>query len=377
VRGPDNRQNYCVYHVIKPQERFERILAIDPLEWVSERLTVLGPSDTPQPAPILPRVIQRLEEPAGTVKTLGGGEFLLTAQPGETATARIGAAGPAFVLETSLRSLSPGESSLSLLSASQVELTFTIDAAKNRASLAIPRKSTALWRPLPPGFDPAAVHLLRLEADFNLCRLSLDHSAFRWEGELAGLVDTAAFSVRQGAVELAAIQLTRGFENGFERAAELARTGWQASPAAGAQVRDGILSLRPTHGETVVLSKPLEFISAELVVNLALLPAARCAIALVASDGMICRLMLTANGLEWQSGVEESQSLDTAAFVPGKFEQLRLRKTGAEIRIMHGADTLASLPVSPAEFAFQIEAFAPGIDLDLVRLTEIAPQADL
>ena len=56
VRGPDNRQLYCVYHRWVDDAR---VLSIDPLDWAGDRLLVLGPSYTPQPAPAcacVPRV---------------------------------------------------------------------------------------------------------------------------------------------------------------------------------------------------------------------------------------------------------------------------------------------------------------------------------
>src|SRR4029077_21009092 len=51
VRGPDNRQLWCVYHRWMSGAR---VLAIDPLDWAGERLLVLGPTTGPRPAPIPP-----------------------------------------------------------------------------------------------------------------------------------------------------------------------------------------------------------------------------------------------------------------------------------------------------------------------------------
>src|SRR5439155_16826806 len=55
VRGPDNRQLFCVYHRWSA-DLGERQMAIDPLEWAGERMLVLGPSDVPQPGPLAPAV---------------------------------------------------------------------------------------------------------------------------------------------------------------------------------------------------------------------------------------------------------------------------------------------------------------------------------
>jgi GH43 family beta-xylosidase len=49
VRGPDNRQLYCVYHRWDAAGR--RVMAADPMDWIGVDLRVFGPSSTPQPAP--------------------------------------------------------------------------------------------------------------------------------------------------------------------------------------------------------------------------------------------------------------------------------------------------------------------------------------
>ncbi|HMQ30241.1 MAG TPA: glycoside hydrolase family 43 protein [Chloroflexaceae bacterium] len=48
VRGPDNRELYCVYHRWAP-DGSGRVMAIDPLDWAGERLFLLGPSTTRRP----------------------------------------------------------------------------------------------------------------------------------------------------------------------------------------------------------------------------------------------------------------------------------------------------------------------------------------
>ncbi len=55
VRGPDNRQLYCVYHRWSP-DLSARVMAIDPLDWAGERMIVLGPTTTPQPGPVPPTI---------------------------------------------------------------------------------------------------------------------------------------------------------------------------------------------------------------------------------------------------------------------------------------------------------------------------------
>src|SRR5262249_48345199 len=51
IRGPDNRQLFCVYHRWAP-DGSARVLALDRQEFVGARLEVLGPTTAPQPAPL-------------------------------------------------------------------------------------------------------------------------------------------------------------------------------------------------------------------------------------------------------------------------------------------------------------------------------------
>lgn len=62
VRGPDNRQLWCIYHRWSP-DLSARVLAIDPLDWEGRRMRIDGPSATPQPRPRQPTVSAFLDEP--------------------------------------------------------------------------------------------------------------------------------------------------------------------------------------------------------------------------------------------------------------------------------------------------------------------------
>jgi hypothetical protein len=87
VRGPDNRQLYCVYHRWDT-EAGRRQLAIDPLEWIGDELTVFGPTNDARPAPNLPAI----SWPAGSSEVAAGAHAGWTTNAGhwsfEAATVR-------------------------------------------------------------------------------------------------------------------------------------------------------------------------------------------------------------------------------------------------------------------------------------------------
>ncbi|HEV2853743.1 MAG TPA: glycoside hydrolase family 43 protein [Thermoanaerobaculia bacterium] len=89
VRGPDNRQLYCVYHRWSPDlsARDARVMAIDPLDWAGERMIVLGPTTAPQPGPIPPTLSDLLDAP-------------VVLRPGEAIRYETGA--PSFLVEVTV-----------------------------------------------------------------------------------------------------------------------------------------------------------------------------------------------------------------------------------------------------------------------------------
>lgn len=89
VRGPDNRQLYCVYHRWQSgsPDSGARVMAIDPLDWAGERMLVLGPTTTPQPGPVPPTFSDLLDAPA-------------VLRPGEAVRYETGA--PCFLVEVTV-----------------------------------------------------------------------------------------------------------------------------------------------------------------------------------------------------------------------------------------------------------------------------------
>jgi GH43 family beta-xylosidase len=246
VRGPDNRQLYCVYHRWEVN-RTGRLLAIDPLEWAGERLLVLGPSQTPQPAPLLPTLADYFEQPGegGLGEqwdcrsgrwSAGGGEAVQQAAGGP-AEALFRARETAFLVEVSLRALTPPASDqiedvaaygVNLFGDEGAVLRFQIVPAQNEAIVFW--HGATDWRreswPLSPGFKAGAYHLLRLEVDGPHVRLALD-AQFRWEGQI---LDSQAYQVALSTQDLPAafsgFALTFGWEEGFLGEGSPAGRGW-------------------------------------------------------------------------------------------------------------------------------------------------------
>ena len=180
VRGPDNRQLYCVYHRWSPETN-ARVMAIDPLDWAGERMLVLGPTTTPQPAPN-PPTISDLDVPA-------------VLAPGEEVRYEAGAS--AFLLEVSARVV--GET------------------------------------------GEGGLGVVLLGAEGSLLHTSFPLEPFvrliRFEAKLAGPVTGVALVAEGKAVELSGLALTAGWEDRFEQDAEPAALGWEVLDGNGGDWR--------------------------------------------------------------------------------------------------------------------------------------------
>lgn len=159
VRGPDNRQLWCVYHRWSPDSS-ARVLAIDLLDWEGSRMRVAGPSTAPRPVPRLPAVSAFLDEP---LVLAAGGEHLL-----ETGAS-------SFILEVSARALGDGAG-------------FGLEL---RGEMGEPLRFLAEDLAWAPAFDPRAVHLFRVEVEGPGVSVSLD-GLVRFEGTIPGTVSAVA-----------------------------------------------------------------------------------------------------------------------------------------------------------------------------------------
>ncbi|MDD5370561.1 MAG: glycoside hydrolase family 43 protein [Anaerolineaceae bacterium] len=206
VRGPDNRQLYCVYHRWLLETR-ERVLAIDPLGWEGERLVVYGPSTATQPAPTPPLTagFERFHVHSGFWQPVGNERQLIST--GEPAKVVMEDLPQAFLLELSLRFAQPGGEIGLSMSGSQPEiLRLSLDDDNNQARLEV---GEALEARLPEGFDLQSFHLLRLEVAETSLSLSIDGPRLAWELPTRGVPLSLTLFSRNTAAEFAGLALSR------------------------------------------------------------------------------------------------------------------------------------------------------------------------
>lgn len=244
VRGPDNRQLFCVYHRWVDGAR---VLSIDPLDWAGERLIALGPTHTPQPIPLAPahRGFADAHLDGGEWETGSATEDTERSEPSQRvqdslsplrplwqkttvarqmdtrrrASATWTLPAPQFLFEATGRVLDLGPDNVGswgvdLLGERNKAATLSIRPAQRVFTVTVRSAQRAF--PLPPEFDAAADHLLRVEVDGARVTVTVDTIASRFRLKLPFEPYAVALHTDGLAAEFAAPEITLGWEELFD-----------------------------------------------------------------------------------------------------------------------------------------------------------------
>jgi GH43 family beta-xylosidase len=291
VRGPDNRQLFCVYHRWN-KGGDGRLLAIDRLDWIGDRLHVLGPSYTPQPAPLPPTFQDRFDRDAsdglsGDWACRSGewagydGAAQQQAREG-TAEALCPITATHFLAEISLRSTQRGQTTptaaygIILQSEQGVVLRCALQPSRRQALIGWQdgptwREQALSW---PDGFDPHLYHLLRLDVNGRYAAIELDDTLLRWSGWLGDEEENGRYQLALFTKDTPAafghVTLTAGWQDEFDDATSPADWGWHNIERDGRWViqQRQLRQLKPlTHATVIKGPLPNDY---ELVVNVRL-----------------------------------------------------------------------------------------------------------
>lgn len=354
VRGPDNRELCCVYHRWSA-DASARVMAIDPLDWAGERLFVLGPSTTPRPAPLRP-ALEDLSD-----STLAAGTQAVRAT-----------GGPAFLAEVSLCTLENlhegGGAGIALRSGGGETLRFLLGSEARIQGKS--HEATVERLALPPGFDPRAFHLLRIEVDGLRISIEVDGVALRWRGAVDAPVEEIALLADQVAATFSGFALTRGWEDLFLGSGSPRENGWeiQAGDKDAARIAAGRLWLKAP----AVVSRGPAFQDYRLAVNARAEREGAYTIWPAWAEGVPGpRVTLTPFGEGWGLSVDEALFPLPERFDPFVDQQLRFHKQGAAITIEWEGEPLGEVaaPAGPAGVALAAER--GEVSFEAVRVTAI------
>ncbi len=381
VRGPDNRQLYCVYHRWD-EKGHVRQMAIDPLDWAGERLIVLGPSYQPQSFPTLPAISGfahfQAQKPgqnqAALSDTSQARDNILHLDGSDGGAAVLNLNYRFFLLEIELKASGPkpGSYGLGLYRDEGSLFSFLIEPGNNQARLTwlVENSTREQILPLAENFNPSAYHLLRLEVRGRQLTLALDDiPAQPGPLRLAGEANALHLISQAGPAAFAGFALTPGFEDFFE--SELQNSGWQPENT---RAQGESSPLNPAVSPTIFTrGDPLE--NYELVINVLLEAAGQSegtrfypARARDAS-GPELSFQREANGWTLQAGQEQPFSLPSD-FEGSVHQQFRFRKQGQRMAVFWESHFLGELAVTPGPARVGLAA-PVGKTIEMVRVTAL------
>jgi GH43 family beta-xylosidase len=395
VRGPDNRQLYCVYHRWSPGGN-SRLLAIDPLDWAGERLLVCGPSHVAQPAPLLPAVSgfadsDGLNNPgADWERRTGQWQF------GTATAVQSSSQGPAearyrvdrvpFLLEVSVRAAPPAATGpvanagfgVALSDATgQRLLSFLIQPG--RAVAAVRHGNGEATLDLAAGFDCYAYHLLRVEVNERRLALCLDDTAVFCDCRLDSDVRDVSLVTEECAAAFAGLALTPGWSELFDGPlrADGVPAGWRNEGAGGWRIDEQML-VYENEVEAGRLAKGPQFDDYEWVINARLEGGAGTygfwpALA-GAGRGPLFTLNRQADDewfLAWRDGEDAGLFPLSTSFDPRQFQQFRGRKQGGVLTVQWESHLIGQLRVPNEATRFALYAQGLRVEFDTIRLTAV------
>jgi GH43 family beta-xylosidase len=402
VRGPDNQQLFCIYHLWSPTGG-DRVLAIDRLDWAGDRMMVLGPSVARQAAPLLPTFADFFDEEH--VTGLGqnwecvGGHWMTHAGtamqtvPDSSAEARCQIRATGFALEVSLRALADptreGAFGIRLYSEGRAVLRFDLVPGSDQAVIGWEAETgwTEQQARLPERFKSSAYHLLRLEVNGALVSIAVDGATVRWQDYL-GLPPTGvALHTENVAAAFTGFALTVGWQDLFmQPGVDPAKLGWRTTDPDGTwKIEAQQLWHTTSQGPRAVIVKLAPLDSYELVVN------ARLGNEVAADGGYGFYPALGPDGQGPLVTVERQEALwamvwrgasETAVFpLPVSFDpfihqQFRFRKERDRLTLQWAAQELGEIEASLEATWVGLYAHKARAAFDMVRATALMPSPE-
>jgi GH43 family beta-xylosidase len=404
VRGPDNLQIYCIYHRWA-EDSSARVLAIDGLDWAGDRLLVLGPSTTPQPAPTQPIFADLFdhawEQGLGPRWDCVGGRWsvidgaAVQASADSVAAARCASSFSHAVIEVSLRlGADPerrGGFGVELRPPGQLSDALRCLIVPSDGHVVIAGEEELGWNEsgrfrLPHDFDPYAWHLLRLEVNGQTVQLALDQQVVRWKSRLQAELFELALITHTIAASFAGVALSLGWQDLFAvEGVYPANLGWHVEDGDGWHVSEQQLCYGGSRPHSTITKGPL-LEAYEMVLNVRLVeqkvvdgcygfyptvrPGDRGPLFTVESDGESWALVCA-------GALERRQFALPNTFDPYVDQQFRLRKQGARLSIQWEAFQLGQIEVSTEATQVGLYAYHAVVAFDMVRVTATGVIQDL
>ncbi len=382
IRGPNNRELYCVYH---RWTELGRSMAIDRMDFAGDRIFVTGATHTPQPLPFKPRIKEDFRRSTVTADLTTTGGWVFTGDGGFTD--EHGSS------ELSLRYISSSflaELCWSLVGSAVTDGEFGIIFETSDDPVVItfnPSTSTANLMPsrshdqrqvfeLPKGFDWTARHTLWIDADHRRVKIELEAGSFHLETFLERPFTGVTIYSDRLAMTLASFSLTEGFEELFTGTESLTDNGWRVDGDGTYRLEDGELLLDSTDDYLITKGNALEKV--EFAVNLRLIDdrsTGEIALSLFEEDREVLRYAITGSGPHITITGAGSPLPLPANVSLAQYHQLRIVKSGGHALCYFDDVCLGEFPVAIEKTTAGIFCKGTRAAIEMVRLTSLSAGA--
>lgn len=233
VRGPNNRELYCVYHYWTDAGR---VMAIDRMDFTGDRIFVTGATYTPQPGPYRPAISDLFAGRALTDEASSTGRWRQT--DGAVFSAlkdiceRVYPTASNFICEFTFRCTEwkGSAAAFGFRLAGDGIVEFRIIPATRAGSISIKWRGGQTTENfyLPLDFLLPADHLIRVECDGRSLKIRIDSTWLVFETLRSVNANSFAIFARSVAAEFAGLTITEGFEDLFDSGEnDLRAMGWK------------------------------------------------------------------------------------------------------------------------------------------------------
>ncbi|HVE60158.1 MAG TPA: glycoside hydrolase family 43 protein [Pyrinomonadaceae bacterium] len=383
IRGINNRELYCVYHRWTENGR---TLAIDRMDFAAQRIFIKGATNTPQIAPFKPVFADFFDGETLNENWQSTGDWKISNNEiinefAEESHLQFASESKSFLCEVYLRAIETAART------SAFGFSLFDETGETFKFLILPDSNLAViygtdWTEtfeLPEDFEASAFHLLRVEYDARVIKISLDEANFRFEKSLKASANSIVLVAENMRAGFSAFTLTKGFEDLFDwQDAEIERRGWQKSSEAGdCHVKNGELFLSNKTETDAILTKGEAAENFEFAVNLRLTETfgentASGFLILNYKDEEIYRLALEGEPgnfyLSIGGDLRQKFSLPEG-FAPENYHQFRFLKLNEELFLQLEDFELGAISLSEGKTRIALFCRNSGIALETVRLT--------
>ncbi len=375
IRGPNNRELYCVYHSWTDQGR---VMAIDRMDFAGNRIFVHGATYSPQIAPFRPAAnnFRGWKRSGGWLDTGNGIQSMMDAECEILCPAEC----ESFLFEVSFQC---GDfvdyeccAGFRLFDGNRAILEFSLNPNTNNILIGSREKIQTF--DLPAAFNARAFHVLRVEVDGTYVKIQLDAAALIHELYMTGSPGQFSFFTKNLKAEFAGFALTEGFEDLFARPGQsFESSGWRKLTETGECAINDFAMRLSALADLSVATKGRPLSNLEFAANIRLSEYSgnhwEFGLAFLdVDDKMIFRLVVKPT----ESGIVISTNSGAKILQRGlesilEYNQLRLIKMGSDLTAYLDGSIIGTSELPDINVSCAVYCGSSTIEVEMARVTSL------